>query len=155
MSDVESVLVPDRYSQLPPLDARMSAENTKSLLREADRFVSRKEDAIIGFEFDDSDTLNVKATDGGVRVDIGRNSPAFRLFKNPLFLMGQIRIEAELAAENPSFLPFIEHRNRMLNEFIRDRLPQRTGGGGSRPEAVSLPEYSLQDELVELHSRGK
>lgn len=174
MSDVESVLAPDRHSRLPPLDSRMSSENAKSLLREADRFASRqilgtdglgdcsllretgmpvdrKDEAAIDFEFDDSDAISVEAAGSGVRVCIGRNSPAFRLFKNPLFLMGQIRIEAELAAGDPSFIPFIRRRNRMLDEFVRDRLPLRPGGGGSRRGAVPLPEYSLQDELVDLH----
>ena len=175
MSDVESVLVPGRGSRLPPLDTRMSAENAKSLLRkagkftirkqilgndslgdcsllrEADKFTSQKDDTAIDFEFDDSDAISFEAAGGGVRVGIGRNSPAFRLFKNPLFLVGQIRIEAELAAGDPSFIHIIERKNRMLDEFVRDRLPLRAGGNGSSRGAVPLPAYSLQGELVDLH----
>lgn len=151
MSDIESVLALDQSSSLPPLDTRMSSENAKLLLREAGKFVRWKGDAVFDFEFDNSDTFGIETTDNGVRVGIGRNNPAFRLFKNPLFLVGLIRIEAELIAEDPSRRSFIERRNSMLNEFIRDRLPQQAGKGDSRQKAVPLPGYSLQDDLVELH----
>ena len=149
MSDVESVLVQNRNS--PPLDARMSAENARSLLREAGRFTSRKGDTTIDFEFVDSETIDVRAADGGIRVEIGRNSPAFGLFKNPLSLVGQVRIEAELAAGDPSLIPLINSRNRMLDEFVRDRFPPRTAGSGPKRGAVPLPAYSLQDDLIGLH----
>ena len=149
MSDVESVLVQDRNS--PPLDARMSAENARSLLREAGRFTSRKGGTTIDFEFVDSETIDVRAADGGIRVEIGRNSPAFGLFKNPLSLVGQVRIEAELAAGDPSLIPLINSRNRMLDEFVRDRFPPRTAGSGPKRGAVPLPAYSLQDDLIGLH----
>ena len=151
MSDIGSVLVLDRNSSLPPLDARMSSENTKLLLRDAGRFVQQKGDAIFDFEFNDSDTFDVKTAGDKVHVGIGRNNPAFCLFKNPLFLVGLIRIESELAAEDPSHLAFIEHRNRMLNEFIRTRLPRQAGEGDSRKNVTHLPGYSLQNDLVELH----
>ena len=151
MSDIESVLTLGQESNPPPLDARMSSENAKLLLREAGRFVQRKEDAVFDFEFDDSDAFSVETVDGGVRIGIGRNSPAFRLFKNPLFLVGLIRIEAELIAEDSSHRSFIERRNSMLNEFIKNRIPQQASKGDSRQRAVSLPGYSLQDDLIELH----
>ncbi len=151
MSDIESVLALDPNPNLPPLDTRMSSENTKLLLREAGRFVQRKGDAIFDFEFNDSDTFDVETVNNGVRVGIGRNNPAFHLFKNPLFLVGLIRIEAELAAEDPSRRSFIERRNRMLNEFVRDRLTRHAGKSAPREKAVHLPGYSLQNDLVELH----
>ena len=151
MSDIESVLAPDPDSQLLPLDARMSAENARLLLRAAGRFAGRNGDASINFEFDDSDTVDMEAAGDILRVSIGRNSPTFHLFKNPLFLVGQIRIDAELAAEDPSLIPFIRRRNKMLEEFVRDRLPRRVGVGGSRREAAPLLEYSLQEDLVDLH----
>ena len=151
MSDIGSVLALDWNSSLPPLDARMSSENTKLLLRDAGRFVQQKGDAIFDFEFNDSDTFDVKTAGDKVHVGIGRNNPAFCLFKNPLFLVGLIRIESELAAEDPSHLTFIEHRNRMLNEFIRTRLPRQAGEGDSRENVTHLPGYSLQNDLVELH----
>lgn len=151
MSNIESVLELDQSPTLPPLDGRMSAENAKVLLRDAGRFVHQKGDTVFNFEFDDSDTFGVETTSDGIRVGIGRNDPAFSLFKNPLFLIGMIRIEAELAAEDLSHRLFIERRNEMLSEFVRNRLPKRVGKGKSRKEAVPLPRYSLHDDLIEIH----
>ena len=151
MSNVESVLALDQSVALPPLDSRMSAENAKSLLRDADKFVQQKGDTVFNFEFDDSDTFDVETAGGGIRVGIGRHNPAFSLFKNPLFLIGMIRIEAELAAGDPSHRLFIERRNAMLSEFIRNRLPKRDGKDKSRKETVPLPGYSLHSDLVEIH----
>lgn len=151
MSDIGSVLAPDQNPNPPLLDARMSSENTKLLLRDAGRFVRQKGDTIFDFEFNDSDTFDIDTAGDKVSVGIGRNNPAFCLFKNPLFLVGLIRIESELAAEDPSRLAFIERRNRMLNEFIKTRIPRQAGRGDSRKNAAHLPGYSLQDDLVELH----
>ena len=155
MSDIQSVLEFGRNPGLPPLDARMSSENAKLLLQEAGRFVQQRDGTVFDFEFDYSDTFRVEPAGDRVRVGIGRNSQAFRLFKNPLFLIGLIRIEAGLVAEDPSHRDFVERRNKMLDEFIRDRLLPQAGRGSPRQNAVPLPGYSLQNELVELHDHLK
>ena len=151
MSNVESVLALDQSHALPPLDGRMSAKNAKLLLRDAGKFVQQKGDTVFNFEFDDSDTFGIETTDDGIRIGIGRNNPAFSLFKNPLFLIGMIRIEAELAAGDLSHRLFIERRNAMLSEFVRNRIPKQVGKGKSKKEIVPLPRYSLHNDLVEIH----
>ena len=86
-----------------------------------------------------------------LRIGIGRKSGAFRLFKNPMFLIALIRIEAELAAEGEPYREFVERRNRMLDQFIADRLPKPQDSNKARREAIPLPGYTLQSELIELH----
>lgn len=100
---------------------------------------------------DYSAACHIERAGAELRVGIGRKSGAFRLFKNPLFLIALIRIEAELAAEGQPYQDFVERRNRMLDQFIADRLPKLQGGGKARREAVPLPGYTLQSELIELH----
>ena len=150
--DIQSVLSFERGQDLQLLDARMSSTNTARLLREAGRFVEQKDDSTFIFEFDDSTTCRMERADDSLRIGIGRKSGAFRLFKNPLFLIALIRIEAELAAKEQPYRDFVERRNRMLEQFITDRLPKpQSNDGRARREAVPLPGYTLQNELIELH----
>lgn len=149
--DVRSVLLFDQDQDLPPLNARMSSANATRLLQDAGRFVQRNDGTTFSFEFDDSAACHIERAGAELRVGIGRKSGAFRLFKNPLFLIALIRIEAELAAEGQPYQDFVERRNRMLDQFIADRLPKLQGGGKARREAVPLPGYTLQSELIELH----
>ena len=149
--DVRSVLSFDRDSDLPPLGARMSSANAARLLRDADRFIQRKDDTTFSFEFDDSTAFRIERDGAELRVGIGRKSGVFRLFKNPLFFIALIRIEAELAAEGQPYQDFVERRNRMLEQFIADRLPKLQSGGRARRDTVPLPGYTLQSELVGLH----
>ena len=100
--NIQSVLELDQSRTHAPLDARMSSERARRLLREADRFVQEKDGTVFSFEFDDSSACRIERTDGGLQVGIGRNSRAFRLFKNPLFFIALIRIESELIAEDQS-----------------------------------------------------
>ena len=148
--DIQSVLSFDLQDR-PPLDARMSSANAARLLRKADRFVQQKDGTTFSFEFDDSATCRMEHAGAGLRIGIGRKSGAFRLFKNPLFLIALMRIESELAAEGEPYREFVERRNRMLDQFIADRLPKRQGNNKARREAVPLPGYTLQSELIELH----
>ena len=149
--DVQSVLEFNQKTH-PPLSARMSSANATRLLQEADSFIQQKDDTVFSFEFNDSATHNIKREGDKLRIGIGRKSGAFRLFKNPLFLIALIRIESELAAENQSYRDFVERRNKMLEQFIADRLPQQQQGQDkTRSEAVPLSRYTLQSELIELH----
>ena len=154
-SDVKSVLERDLEGSLKPLGTRMSAAGAKSLLRKAGRFVLKGDGADLNFEFDDSGDCSVRPAGDGIRICVGRNSEMFRLFRNPLFLLGLVRIEAELAAGNPAYLDFIEQRNRRLDKLARGILPQPGGRKGARQNPVPLPTYSLQGELVGLHDHLK
>lgn len=149
--DVRSVLSFEQDQDLPPLNARMSSANTARLLRDAGHFIQRKDGTTFSFEFDDSAACHIERAGAELRVGIGKKSGVFRLFKNPLFLIALIRIEAELAAEGQPYRDFVERRNRMLEQFIADRLPKLQSGGKARREAVQLPGYTLQDGLIELH----
>ena len=149
--DVRSVLSFDQDQNFPPLRARMSSADAAQLLRNADRFVQQKDGTVFDFEFDDSAACDIMHTEDGIHVGIGRKSGAFRLFKSPLFWIALMRIEAELAAEGQPYRDFVERRNRMLDRFIADRLPKMQDGGKTKREAIRLPGYALQGELVELH----
>ena len=149
--DVRSVLSFDQDQNFPPLRARMSSADAARLLRDADQFIQQKNDTVFNFEFSDSATCHIKHTEDEIHVGIGRKSGVFRLFKNPLFWIALIRIEAELAAEGEPYRDFVERRNSMLDQFIADRLPKMQNGGKTKREAVPLPGYTLQSELIELH----
>ena len=150
--DVRSVLSFGRDLDPPSLDARMSATNAARLLQESGRFVERKDGTTFSFEFDDSAACRMERAGAGLRIGIGRKSGTFRLFKNPLFLIALIRIEAELAAEEQPYRDFVERRNKMLDQFIADRLPKpQSSDGRARREAVPLPGYVLQSELIGMH----
>ena len=155
-SDIKSVLECDLDGNPKPLETRMSAANARSLLRKADRFVLKKGSTDLSFEFDDSDVCSIDPAEDGIRIGIGRNSEAFRLFRNPLFLLGLIRIEAELMADDLSrYHDFVEQRNKRLDKFVRTLLPQSDGRKNTRQKMVPLPTYFLQGELVELHDHLK
>ena len=151
MSNVESVLGLDQISAPIPLDSRISAKNAKLMLQNADKFSYQKDGTVFNFEFDDSDTLNIETARDGIRVGIGRHNPAFNIFKNPLYLIGMIRIEAELAALDQSHHQFIKRKNIMLNEFIRNSTPKQDDNNKSRKNPISLPGYSLHSDLIEIH----
>ena len=148
---IESVLSFDRNQTLPPLDARMSSGNASRLLSEAGRFERKKDGMVFNFEFGNSGACNIRHVDGGMLISIGRKSGAFRLFKNPLFLIALLRIEAELVAGDRAHQDFLERRNRMLEEFVAERLPQQQNRGRPKRKAVRLSRYTLQDDLIELH----
>ena len=148
---IQSVLEFNQTKTHAPLDTRVSSEKTRRLLREADRFVQEKDGTTFSFEFDDSSSCRIERAAGQLRVGIGRNSRAFGLFKNPLFFIGLIRMEAELIAEDQSYHDFVERRNKMLDKFIADRLPQQKGQGRPRLDDVPLSRYTIQSELIELH----
>ena len=148
---IQSVLEFNQTKTHAPLDTRVSSEKTRRLLREADRFVQEKDGTTFSFEFDDSSSCRIERAAGQLRVGIGRNNRAFGLFKNPLFFIGLIRMEAELIAEDQSYHNFVERRNKMLDKFIADRLPQQKGQGRPRRDDVPLSRYTIQSELIELH----
>ena len=149
--DVQSVLSFDPDQDLPALNARMSSANTARLLQDAGRVIQQKDGTTFIFEFDDSSTCHIERVGAEIRVGIGRQSGVFRLFKNPLFLIALIRIEAELAAEGQPYQDFVERLNRMLEQFVADRLPKLQSGSKARRNAVPLLGYTLQSRLIELH----
>lgn len=142
-----------------PIDTRISAANAKSLLRKADNFTIQKGSLELNLEFKDikEGIYQIDNSNDKIKVIVNRSSDAFKAFKNPLFLLGLIRIEAELIADNPTkYAIFIDKRNRKWNEFVSKFLPKHEiKKGKSEEKIVPLPNYSLEDELIELHDHLK
>lgn len=142
-----------------PIDTRMSAANAKTLLKKADSFPVENKLGATTMEFHDGSsdlyTISKKEEDSSYRIQINRSSPVFKAFKNPLFLIGLIKIEAKLVMKNPlEFKEFLRERNEKWNEFVTNWSPH-TKDKQSRitreSQTSSLPNYSLTDELVDLH----
>jgi len=153
-AEIRSVLeyehgtIPER-----PIDTRISAAGAKSLLRKAGSLTIRRGGLKMNMEFSDmaGGIYNTGSPDDGLDVTVNRSSHAFGAFKNPLFLLGMIRIEAELAADNPAkYAGFIDERNKRWDEFVRKFMPNPAKKDRSET-IVPIPNYSLEDELIELH----
>ncbi|MCE2498109.1 MAG: ATP-binding protein [Nitrosopumilaceae archaeon] len=146
--------VPDK-----PIDTRMSAANAKSLLDGADNMTIRRGPLELDVEFEsiEEGIYQISCSGNKARVAISKASVVFKTFKNPLFLLGLIRIEAELVACNPSkYADFVVERNRRWVEFIDKFLPKpETRNGRMEERIVPMPNYSLEAELVELHDHLK
>ena len=88
-------------------------------------------------------------------MTINASSRMFEAFKNPLFLLGLLKIEAEVFG--PLNLPAdaIAERNMLWNRFVEAFLPvEKTPAAkhtGPRHEPASIPFYTLRSELVDLH----
>lgn len=137
-----------------PIDTRISAAGAKSLLRNAGGFTVRRGPLRLnlGFGDDTGGIYRADRSDDGLDVTINRSSHAFGAFKNPLFLLGMIRIEAELAADDPDkYADFVGERNKRWDEFVRKFLPAPAARKGRSGGTTPTPNYSLADELIELH----
>jgi len=146
--EYEHGTIPER-----PIDTRISAAGAKSLLRKAGSLTIRRGGLKMNMEFSDmaGGIYNTGSPDDGLDVTVNRSSHAFGAFKNPLFLLGMIRIEAELAADNPAkYAGFIDERNKRWDEFVRKFMPNPAKKDRSE-KIVPIPNYSLEDELIELH----
>lgn len=154
--EIRSVLEydPDTVPE-KPIDTRMSAANAKSLLDGADNTTVRRGPLELDVEFESvkGGIYQISCSGNKARVTISKASDAFKTFKNPLFLLGLIRIEAELVASNPSkYADFVVERNRRWVEFIDKSLPKPEARNDRMEERiVPRPNYSLEAELVELH----
>lgn len=142
-----------------PIDTRLSAANARSLLRKADGFTVRGGPLELSLKFEDAagGIYQIECSKGKAEVTVNRSSDSFMAFKNPLFLLGLIRIESELVARSPSkYAAFIGERNRRWNEFVGRSLPKREAKKGrSEERIVPMPNYCLADELIELHDHLK
>ena len=89
------------------------------------------------------------------KVTINASSRMFEAFKNPLFLLGLIKIEAEVFGSLNLSETAVAERNRRWNRFINTFLPTETAPiakqTSPRNAPVLLPHYTLQPELVDLH----
>lgn len=137
--------------------ASMGTQKAGSLLRGAKGFKAEKGGFGMDVEFVEGDggIYAAEAAAGGVRIAVEKNSAAFAAFRNPLLLLGWIRIEAELLASGPRDLgAFVRERNRRWAEFARESAPRRAVRP-ARPSKVPppTPNYSLSYNLANLHDK--
>ncbi len=93
----------------------------------------------------------IEDTDDRIRIVIDKDSKAFGLVKNPLFLVAMIASEAGLLAKNPNLADIIESRNRAIESFLDEWSQEEPE---SRNRSVPIPNiagYGLEDGLAELH----
>lgn len=136
------------------LKTRMSKSNSKTLLNQAGTFdMDNKPHLIVRFEdLDEAELYDIEENLTGHTIKINRKSPVFDIIGNPLFLIGMIESEAELAlADLKKYRQFLRERNAAWSKFVKDWMagPKRTA---KKPvQTTPLPSYSLVPELIEMH----
>lgn len=141
-----------------PLSMKVSSNRGKRMLHNMDGTVVASGDTEISItrKTDDHDTLyKTEPGAGKILVTINAANRMFEAFKNPLFLLGLIKIEAEVFGTLDLPKGAVTERNRLWDAFINAFLPaekapvQRQTGPRQKP--VPLPHYTLQPNLVDLH----
>lgn len=151
---IRSILEYDKNkSTLTKLKTRMSKSNSKILLNQAGTFDINNKHLIVRFEdLDDAQLYDIEKNLTGHIIKINRKSPVFDIIGNPLFLIGMIESEAELALANlEKYRQFLHERNAAWNKFVKDWMggPKRTA---KKPvQTIPLPLYSLVPELIDMH----
>ena len=145
-----------------PLSMKVSASRGKRMLHGMDGTSVKSGDTeiVIGRKADGQNALyETESGSGRTRVRVNASSRMFEAFRNPLFLLGLIKIEAEVFG--PANLPgeVIAERNRRWGRFVDAFLPAEKAPvrrqTGPRQEPIPLPYYTLQPELVDLHDHLK
>lgn len=139
-----------------PLKARMSAESARALMAGAGGFSASRNgfSMKVGFGDDPNGIYRVDGMPGGARITVDRDSSAFGAFKNPLFLLGWIGIEAELLASGPPDAgSFLAERNKRWTRFMQNALQDKEHGTGVHRVPDRTPYYGLDTELEDLHGR--
>lgn len=157
LSEIDSVLN-YQVGKLPKtaIDTRISAVIAKSLLKHAETFEIKNSPIKTEIIFEDvtSDLYTIEKAESGIKIVVNRNSYVFRAFKNPLILIGMIGLEAKLALDlaSPEVESFLKERNYAWNNFVKDSLPKEEKSKKSREEKmIHIPNYSLSDDLIDLH----
>ena len=89
---------------------------------------------------------------GQTHVVINRDSKAFGLVKNPLFLVAMIASEVNLLAENPNLAGIIKSRNTLIASFLDEWSQEKDARPRNRSVPIpSIAGYGLEDSLVDLH----
>ena len=143
-----------------PIDTRMSTANAKTMLKKAEAFSVKGRLGKITMEFHDreSDLYSIYEKSGSYIITINRSSVVFQVFKNPLFLIGMIKVEAELIMESPlKYKDLLRERNNAWNKFVEDWSPRKDRAEQVRDkrQEASYANYSLSEELIELHDHLK
>ena len=158
--DILSVLIPTGGKGHGVLDMRIGTERSKSILERTSDVASEVKDMRIRAARNGTENgaLYRTETDGGqTTLFIDTDNSMFAPFKNPLFLLGLIRIEADMLSEGDrSIKEFVEERNVRWSRFVESRLPpKKTAVDAPKRRSVSLAGYELSPKLVGLHDRLK
>ena len=65
-----------------------------------------------------SGVYRIEGSGNNIKVIVNRQSAVFRAFKNPLFLLGMLRLEAQTLSENSDAQSLITKRNKVWEEFV-------------------------------------
>lgn len=140
------------------LSMKVSAARGKSMLHGMDGTSVRSGGTEIAVrrKTDSQNTLyEAESGPGKTRITVNASSRMFEAFRNPLLLLGLIKIEAEVFGRMGPSTHAIAERNRLWTEFVDAFLPAEKAPAtkrlGPRQEPVPLPHYTLQPELVDLH----
>ena len=154
ISEIKSVFEHESGTILKnPINTRLSDANAKSLLRKANDFTIQKGPLKLRLEFEDDaeGIYQIDSSNDMTKIMVNRTSDSFMAFKNPLFLLGLIRIEAEMIADDPTkYATFVRERNKRWSEFVSESLLNQNMKDRSE-KIVPMPNYSLKNELIELH----
>lgn len=100
----------------------------------------------------DEPFYRIDDTGGRTHIVINRDSKAFGLVKNPLFLVAMIASEVNLLAEDPNLAGVIKARNSSIASFLGEWSQEKEPRHRNRSVPVpSIAGYGLEDNLVDLH----
>ena len=158
--DILSVLIPAGGKEYGVLDMRIGTERSKSILERMGDVASKINDMRIRAIRNGTENAALYRTEtdcGQTTLLIDTGNSMFASFKNPLFLLGLIRIEADMISEGDrSIKEFVEERNRRWSRFVESRLPsKKTAAGMPKRRSASLTGYELSPKLTRLHDRLK
>lgn len=142
------------------LETRISADSARQLIERQEETEIEIDNRRISFLFvaDEKSPLYTIEMKGPreFEVRINKKDTAFKFFKNPLYLLGIIGIEARLIAENPAIYDlFVNKRNAQWRAFAEDWSKKEVEKRSREISPPHLPNYSLARDLVALHDALK
>lgn len=138
------------------IDTRVSATRSKLMLNETEKLsvkTDKGDNVVLKFVEELDGLYDIQKEGSNLIVLINKNSHAFKAMKNPLFLIALITIEAKLiAGQADKYREFLKNRNSAWDEFVKNWLPKEPQYKREKtPNIESLSNYSLSDDLIELH----
>ncbi len=157
VDDVYSYLKGHKPKKILPLKVQLSSAVSKKILDNVPEFEFTKNSKNVFLDFVESDKKNlydIDKSNNEINISINKNSPTFKISKNPLFLIALIQIESKLLTEKLTLDEFLRKRNIEWNKFINDFLSKeqkKPKQMRERRDAESNAFYGLSDELTELY----
>ncbi|MCE2507177.1 MAG: ATP-binding protein [Nitrosopumilaceae archaeon] len=135
---------------------KMSNANSKILLNKAESFDVDYDSHKLVVKFEngtDDELYHLNKIPSGHKITINRKSPIFSIIGNPLFLIGLIELEVKtLIDQSVNYREFLEKRNAAWTKFVNDwSETQEKTRKRKPPHIIPLPNYSISNELGELH----